>query len=180
MLTIIVPGVEGFDDENQEFVDAEDFELELEHSLVTLSKWEELFRKPFLTSEAKTTEEVFAYIKIMTQTPNVPPEVFLRLSEENVEQINEFLNAQMTATTFHDSGPSRASTEFITSELIYYWMTALNIPFECERWHLSRLITLIKVCNAKQEKPRKKSSQEIQTRTSDLNAQRKAQMGTKG
>jgi hypothetical protein len=180
MLKIVVPGIELFDDESQEFVTQNDFTLELEHSLVSLSKWESIYEKPFLGEGEKSTEEVVGYIKTMALTPEVPEEIFYKLSEENVTKINEYIDAKMTATWFSDAPSTPRSREVITSEVIYYWMIAFQIPFECETWHLNRLFTLIRVCNIKQAKPEKMSRAEIAARNRELNAQRKAQFGTKG
>ena len=180
MLKIVVPGIELFDDESQEFVTQNDFTLELEHSLVSLSKWESIYEKPFLGEGEKSTEEVIGYIKTMTLTSEVPEEIFYKLSEENVTKINEYIDAKMTATWFSDTPGAPRSREVITSEVIYYWLIAFQIPFECETWHLNRLFTLIRVCNIKQAKPEKMSRAEIAARNRELNAQRKAQFGTKG
>lgn len=180
MLTITVSGVESFDDLRQEFTVEGGFLLELEHSLVSLSKWESIFEKPFLGKESKTAEEVMAYVRAMTVTPNVPGEVFQKLSNENYEEINEYIEAKMTATWFSDAPGAPRTRDVITSELIYYWMTVFQIPFECENWHLNRLFTLIRVCNIKQAKPKKMSRTEIAARNRELNAQRKKQLGTTG
>lgn len=180
MLMIVVPGIELFDDTNQEFTTQGDVVLELEHSLVSLSKWESIYEKPFLGEGEKTTEEVIGYIKSMTLTPEVPEEIFYRLSEENVTKINEYIDAKMTATWFNDAPGAPRAREVITSEVIYYWLIAFQIPFECETWHLNRLFTLIRVCNIKQAKPEKMSRAEIAARNRELNAQRRAQWGTKG
>ena len=180
MLTIVVLGVEMFDDESQEFTTKDDVALELEHSLVSLSKWESKHEKPFLGKAEKTTEEVFDYIKCMTLTPNVPDQVFSKFSEKNYNEINEYIEAKMTATWFSEIPGAPKSRDVITAELIYYWMVIFQIPFECENWHLNRLFTLIRICNVKQSKPKKMSRSEIAARNRELNTQRKAQLGTSG
>lgn len=180
-LTITVPPREAFNDADQEFVDVGDeVTLTLEHSLISLSKWESFHEKPFLSTEEKTTEEILDYVEFMCMTRNVSEEVFERLSEENVEEIRKYLNAKMTATWIKEAKAMPRSRQIITSELIYYWMIAFNIPFECEKWHLNRLFTLIQVCSSKAEKPEKMSRAEIVARNRELNEQRKARFGTKG
>lgn len=181
MLTIVVPGVEMFDEMAQEFVTQGDVTLELEHSLVSLSKWESIHEKPFLGREDKTTEEVISYIKCMILTENPPEEILQKLSEKNFEDINRYIDAKMTGTWFNDSPGAPKTRDVITSELIYYWMTIFNIPFDsCERWHLNRLFTLIRVCNIKQAMPQKMSRSELAARNRELNDQRRARLGSKG
>lgn len=179
MLILDVVMNEAFDEKKNEFVDIT-FRLELMHSLATLSKWESFFEKPFLTDKDKTAEELFWYVQAMTVTPNVPPEVFNNLSKKNVAAIDEYINANMTATTFREATNQKASREIITSEVIYYWMIALNIWKECEDWHLNRLFALIKVCNIKNAPPKKMGRSEMLAQRDALNAQRKAKGGTKG
>lgn len=179
MLSIIVPGVEMFNDKTQEFTTQGDVILELEHSLVSLSKWESEFEKPFLGKTEKTAEEVIAYIKAMTLN-EVPEETFSKLSEGNLNAINGYIEAKMTATWFHEAPGAPPARDVITAELIYYWMITFQIPWECERWHLNRLFTLIRVCNVKQAKPKKMSRSEVAARNRELNAQRRAQLGSSG
>jgi len=179
MLRIEVPWVEGFDDDKEEFVPAEVYPLELEHSLVSLSKWESEFEKPFLSTAEKTPVETVGYIKAMILTPNVPEAVLAAISDDNVKEISAYINAKMTATTFND-GHNERSRAIITSELIYSWMVALQIPFECEKWHLTRLLNLIRVCNLKNQPAKKLSKGQEMARRQSLNAQRKAQLGTTG
>lgn len=179
MLELVVGGDEMYDHSVQQFVIEGGFRLQLEHSLLSLSKWESITEKPFLDKQSKTSEEVFLYVKCMALNPEIPPEVFHQLDEEHYRKINEYIERRMTATWFSDAG-APSSGEIITSELIYYWMTVLNIPFSCEEWNLNRLFTLIRVANIKSSKPKKMSRTEIAQRNRELNARRKAQLGTTG
>ena len=181
MLQIAIPiSPEGWDEEREEFVQAEETTLELEHSLVSLSKWESKWNKPFLSKTGMSSEEILDYIKFMTLTPDVDPLVYGKLTPENYEQINQYISAPMTATTFSSDKNSRGGREVVTSELIYYWMISLQIPFECQHWHLNRLLTLIRVCNVKNAPPKKQSKGDIMRRNAALNAQRRAKLNSKG
>jgi hypothetical protein len=180
MLQITIPAVEQWDERKQEFVITKEQTLQLEHSLVSLSKWESKWCKPFLTKQEKTFEETLDYIKCMTITQNVKPEVYNYLTNKNIEEINNYIDAPMTATYFSDEKNSKTSREQVTAELIYYWMIALNIPFECQKWHLNRLLTLIKVCNIKNQPPKKRSRKEIMSRNAALNAARRKRLNTRG
>lgn len=181
MLEITVPANEVFNEETQEFIPSEETTLRLEHSLVSLSKWESIWEKPFLGKESKTEEEIFSYVKCMTLDSKIPPEVFLNLSEANFKAINYHIDAKMSATWFNEKATKPVGAkEIVTAELIYYWMIALNIPMTCEAWHLSRLFTLIKVCNQKNSPPKKMSKQDLAARNRELNAARKAKLNTSG
>ena len=181
MLRLVIPiEVEKWDETKQEFVPPKTVTLQLEHSLVSLSKWEAKWNRPFLSRNDMTTEETIDYIKFMTLTPNVNPDVYSHLTSEHIEQVRKYILAPMTATVFSKDSDSKGSKEIVTSELIYYWMIALNIPFECQKWHLNRLTTLIKVCNIKNSPPKKTSKREILSRNAALNAARKKQLNTRG
>lgn len=181
MLQITVPiRPEGWDEEKQEFVEPEYKILQLEHSLISLSKWESKWCKAFFSKKEKTYEETIDYIKCMTLTRNVDPKVYEHLTKDNFDQIHKYIEAPMTATVFMKDANKGGSREKVTSELIYYWMIAQNIPFECQKWHLNRLLTLIRVCNIKNTPPKKMSRKEIMRRNSALNAERRRQLNTMG
>jgi len=179
VFTIEVVLSENFDDSTQEFKFTI-YDLDLEHSLVSMSKWESHFEKPFLGKTEKTSEETLWYIRAMAVERRVPPEIFEKLSAKNLDEINRYINAKMTATWFSDKEPKKPSEEIITAELIYCWMIALNIPFECQTWHLNRLLTLIRVCNVKNSPPKKMSKADLARRNRELNAQRRKQFSTSG
>ncbi len=180
MLTLIVGETEYFDEEKNKFLKRDGTEIQLEHSLVSLSKWESFYEKPFLTKKEKNEEEVLKYVECMIITPDFPPEEISHMSSENLSAINQYVEAKMTATFFYELEKAAATKEQITAELIYYWMISFQIPFECQNWHLNRLLTLIKVCNIKNSKPQKKSSSEIAALNKRLNAERKAKYNTRG
>ena len=180
MLVITIPAMEMFDDKTQEFFSLKEQTLQLEHSLVSLSKWESKWCKPFLSKDEKTMEETLDYIRCMTITQNVDPSVYSRLTNENIRAINEYIGAPMTATTFSNDNQAGRSREIVTSELIYYWMVSLNIPVEFQKWHLNRLLTLIRVCNIKNNPPKKMSRREIMSRNAALNAARRKQLNSSG
>ena len=180
MLQITIPATEQWDEKNQTFIVTKEQKLQLEHSLVSLSKWESKWCKPFLSKQEKTIEETIDYIRCMTLTQNIDPNVYNLLTNENITQVNEYIEAPMTATWFTDDKMRKPNKEQITAELVYYWMIALNIPFECQKWHLNRLLTLIRVCEIKNQPPKKMSKGQIMSRNAALNAARREQLKTKG
>ena len=182
MLQITIPATEIWDEKKQEFVYKKQQTLQLEHSLVSLSKWESKWRKPFLTKEEKTREESLDYIRCMTITQNVDPDIYQYLSNTMLEEIYEYIAAPMTATVFSDNNSSKGKgkREIVTSEIIYYWMIALQIPYEYRKWHLNQLITLIRVCEIKNQPPKKRNSKDIASHYAALNAARKKKHNTKG
>lgn len=180
MLTITVKETEFYNEASNEFIKVPSTELQLEHSLLSLSKWESKWNKPFLSKDDRTFEETLDYIRCMTINKNVNPIVYTALSNENVQAVIDYIKAPATATWFSEDKEARPSREVITSELIYYWMIALNIPFECEKWHLNRLMTLVRVCNVKNAAPKKQSPKSNANRRSALNAQRRAALNSRG
>lgn len=169
-----------WDEEKEEFVEPPYVTLQLEHSLVALSNWESKWCKIFFSNKKKTDEETLDYIKCMTLTPNVAPEVYDRLTSENIRQIEEYINAPMTASIVPAVASGKPNREAVTAELIRYWMIALQIPSEYEEWHLNKLFMLIRVCNFKNTPPKKRSKKDIMSRNAALNAARKKQLNTRG
>lgn len=180
MLRITIPKVELWDDVKQEFIYTKEQTLCLEHSLVSLSKWESKWCKPFLAKEPKTFEETVDYIRCMTITQNVDSDTYNYLTDELIRQVNEYIDAPMTATWFVEDKSGMKNSETITSELIYYWMISLNIPFDCQKWHLNRLLTLVRVCNTKNKPQKKMSQQSIMSQHAALNAARRKKYNTRG
>ena len=182
MLLITIPAEESWDDVKEEFVITRNaITLQLEHSLVSLAKWESKWHKVFLSRNPKTAEEILDYIKCMTITQNVNPETYNYLTKDNVIQIQEYIDDPMTATVISDNENSKGSRETVTAELIYYWMIASNIPFDpCQKWHLNRLLTLIKVCGIKNSPPKKRSKRDLMRRNAALNAARRQQLNSRG
>lgn len=179
MLRITVPETERWDEAKEEFVYTKAMTLQLEHSLVSVSKWEARWHKPFLSKQEKTDEEINDYVKCMTLTQNVPEEVYSCLSAENILQIEKYIEDPMTATTFSKE-PGQGGRSIVTAEIIYYWLVTFGIPFECQKWHLNRLLALIQVCERKNRPPKKQSRRSIMERNAALNAQRRKQLGSKG
>ena len=180
MLKLIVPMEESIDDATNEFIVTKAFVLELEHSLASLSKWESTFEKPFLSTKDKTQEEIAEYIDMMLLTPDVPVEVMKHFGAPQFNAINTYIGSKQSATTINEVKQGTSTKEVITAEIIYYWMVSMNIPFECQYWHLNKLLTLIKVINKKNEPAKKLGRQEAARRQRELNEQRRAQLNTRG
>lgn len=180
MLWITVPARELWDEKRERFISTKEQTLQLEHSLVSLSKWESKWNKPFLGKVEKTTEEILDYIRCMTLTQNVKPEVYLCLTDENFKEVTDYIYAPMTATTFSEEKTTKKSREIITAELIYCWMIMLNIPFECRKWHLNQLLTLVRVCEIKNQPHKKANKKDTMRRYAELNAANRKKFNSKG
>lgn len=181
MLTIVIPKRELYNEVTNEFISTDQVTLTLEHSLVSISKWESKWKKPFLDNKPKSREELIDYIRCMTITQNVNSSVYNALTVDNITAINKYIEDPMTATWFREDqqrGP--ASKEVITSELIYYWMTAYNIPYQFEKWHLNRLLTLIRICGIKNAPPKKMSKKDTMRQNRSLNAARRRSSHSRG
>jgi hypothetical protein len=180
MLKITIGGEDYYDERTQEFSTVKGFDLVLEHSLVSLSKWESITNKAFLSKEDKSPEELLQYVMCMIVSREYPDNVVDLLTDHNIETIKGYIESPQSATKFGNMPGSSGPNETITSELIYYWMSAFNIPNEYETWHLNRLFTLIRICSIKNSKPKKLSRGELASRNRKLNAERKAQYNTSG
>ena len=180
MLSITISGQEFFDESTSKFIKTEPVVIELEHSLAALSKWESKYQTPFLGGKEKSDEEIRGYIRFMTITPGVTSEILSRLSKSNFDEIDEYINSKETATTFSLVPERKGRPQIVTAEVIYHWMVQFNIPPEWEHRHLNQLFTFIRVCNAKNGKPKKMSKSEIAAQRRELNAQRRRENNTTG
>lgn len=179
MLEIKIEESEQYNEETNEFITIKPQTLKLEHSLVSISKWESKWHKPFLYDNDKTLEEVMDYIRCMTINPVSDEYVYYALTQDNINMIQSYIDDPMTATTIK-SMPGKSNNEVVTSELIYYWMVALNIPFECEKWHINRLLTLIQICNIKNQPAKNMSKRDIVSQNRLINEARRKKYHTKG
>jgi hypothetical protein len=180
MLELVIHEAEYWDEKIEEFIRPADRLIHLEHSLVSISKWESKWCKPFIGKTEKTSAQIYDYIRCMTLTKNVPDYIYLGLTKSEIQKITEYIDAPMTATWFNTQQENKRSTEVITSEIIYYWMIVQNIPIECQKWHLNRLLTLIKVCELKSKPPKKMGRREMLAQREALNEARLAQFKRKG
>ena len=178
-LPIHVKAVELFNQTTGTFYYTEPQTLILEHSLVSISKWESKWHKMYLETPNKTADELLDYVRCMTINKNVPDYVYYALSQENIDEIVQYMNDPMTASSVYEPN-SGGHHELVSSELIYYWMIAFHIPLECEKWHLNRLLTLIKICEVKNAPPKKMRRKDIYSRNAALNAARKQKIAASG
>lgn len=179
MLKVTIPSFEMFDSKTNTFNTVKGQTINLEHSLISISKWEAKWNKPFMSSE-KTPDQILDYIRMMTVTTNVDPNLYEGLTKKSVEEIIDYINSPQTATWFSENRPRKKDSTTVTSELIYYWMVSYQIPFECQKWHLNRLITLIRICDLKNKPSKKMSKREILANNAKLNAARRAKLNTRG
>lgn len=180
MLIVSIPDYEGFDENEGTFVSWPGGKLHLEHNLLSLSKWESITHKHLVGNKELTNEELALYLECMIQDEKYDRSLLQRIPASELSRVNDYIGDSMTATTFVEKGDSKGGGEYVSSELIYYWMIACQIPFTCETWHINRLLTLIRVCNEKNEPEKKMSQSEIMARNRELNAQRRKRLGTKG
>ena len=180
MIQVTIPGGELFDPKTNEFINFKTTTVSLEHSLISISKWEAKWKKSFFKNEERSLDEIIDYIACMCVTPNVDPRIFHKISSKEVKKVSDYISDPMTATTFHDLEDHKANKQTVTSELVYYWMIAYNIPFECQKWHINRLLTLIRICGIKNAPPKKISKAEMMRKRAQVNAERRSRLHTKG
>lgn len=180
MLSITIPETELYDEETEEFISVKETKLVLEYSLVAVSKWESKWKIPFLEDNEKTIEQMQDFVRCMTITQNINPNVYRVINVDILEDVVKYIGDPMTATTFSNLSHEPKTGEKVTSEMIYYWMSALQIPFECQKWHLNRLLVLIRIANEKNQPPKKMSKGDILRQNKALNAQRRAKFKTRG
>lgn len=183
MIKVVIPEQELFDESTETFINIKETELELEHSLLSLSEWESKWHKPFLGKEDKTLNEILDYIRCMTIRKDVDDKIYQYLPRSVMEKILDYIEDPMTATWFSKTEKEKSGIpkkETITSEIVYYWMVTLGIPFQCEKWHLNRLITLIRVINIKNGPTKKMNKKDMLSRNAKLNAARRAKHRSRG
>lgn len=178
-LTIKIPGKELFNNKTQEFIYLPDYEITLEHSLISISKWEAKWHVSYIDTKEKTPEQTFDYIRCMSIKGEIPDDVLFNLSVKNIESIMDYIDNPMTATVIK-SKDSTVRNQLITSELIYAWMVGYQIPFECQKWHLNRLLKLIQTVKELNKPSKKMSQSEIAARNKAINAKNRARFKSKG
>lgn len=180
MIEITIPSKEYFNEETNRFVTVKGATLKLEHSLLSISKWESIWHVPFLSDKPKSYDQTIDYIRCMTLNPSADPNVYFAIPNSEVLKINNYIENPMTASTVSEPKGGGSRNQVITSELIYFWMISHQIPFECEKWHLNRLLMLIRICNAKNSSPKQMTKNEIYNQYKSLNAARRAKSGSRG
>lgn len=180
MIQVTIPGGELFDSKTNEFVNFKTTTVSLEHSLISISKWEAKWKKPFFKNEERSLDEIVDYIACMSLNPNIDHRIFHKISSAEVRRVSDYISDPMTATTFNELEDFKNNKQIVTSELIYYWMIAYNIPFECQKWHINRLLTLIRICGIKNAPPKKTSKAEMMRKRAQINAERRSKLHTKG
>lgn len=182
MLIVNIPGQELWDENNQRFIKVDDTTLEMENSLYAIANWESKWGKSFFQNDEKTEAETIDYIKQMTIN-KVDDMVYKCIDRQTFCKIKDYINLPMTATKINSKRNQNGnvqSSSYITAEIIYYMMLTLGIPPEYDRWHINRLITLIRVCQIKSQPPQKMSQQEAIAYQARLNAERRAKLKSKG
>lgn len=180
MLTLTIPASEFYDEKHEVFVKLKELSINVEHSLISISKWESKYHKPFLDKKEWTEEETLDYIRCMTMNHSVPDYAYYLITPEQAEEIRRYIENPMSASIVPDMKQGRVGREIVTSELIYYWMVSLQIPLECEKWHLNRLLMLVKVCNYKNAPPKKRSKNDVLKQQRNINEARKAAANSSG
>lgn len=180
MLSITIPASEYYDEVRGEFFSVPETRLRLEHSLAAISRWESKWLKPFFGNESKTPAECADYVRCMAIDEDVNPDVFRAIPPKIFDEIDRYIESPMTATTIRERPGRRGGREIVTSELIYYWMVALGIPFECDRWNINRLLMLIRITNIRQAPQKNMSRKDIYSQNRAINAARRAKLGSKG
>lgn len=173
MYKVIVPDIEAFSQSTQEFITVKGCSFNIEHSLISLSKWESKWEQAFLGPKQKTREQMIDYVRMMTISKNVPNDIYELLTNDQLRDIFTYINSKQTATTIKETKAPPRRGPIITAEIIYYWMTQFGIPFECEKWHLNRLITLIRVCEEKEKPAQKMSRKDLARHNTALNHKRR-------
>lgn len=181
MLLLTLPAERGFNEETEEFVNFPEVTLRLEHSLISIHKWEAKWHKSYLDNKHFTIEEQLDYIRCMSLDPNLDLNTIRRLRKEDLIKIREYIADPMTATTIkHRNNRPNNTGQFVTAELIYYWMTEFGIPFECNKWHINQLLALIEICSVKQNPGKKMNRQEAAMMRASANEARRRRLGSRG
>lgn len=181
MITIKIPEREFFNQDRNEFVYIKEQKITMEHSLRSVAKWESKWHRPFLSkTDKKTDEELIDYLRCMTLTKNVDPNAYYAIPQDEMNRISSYMEDPMTATTIKEDSRAKSNRSIVTAEILYYDMTALNIPFECDKWHLNRLLILIEVCSEKNKPKKKIPKRDLMNRNRSLNAARRKKLGSSG